>query len=176
MIHASGDFSVKPLFKFTPGACKIGIDALKAGAPILTDTSMAAAAVSPMSKRTLKSKVRCIFDWEQKFMDKEFSTRSSFAMKKSWEDIVMTDAENLKPIVLIGSSPTALMTLLDLLEKGVPKPSLIVGMPVGFVGVLESKRRLIDSEYPYITLDGSRGGASMVAATVNALLRAATVG
>ena len=75
------------------------------------------------------------------------------------------------PLLLVGSAPTALEALLDLVAAGAPQPALIIGMPVGFVGVAESKRRLATSGLPHIRLEGSRGGAGLVAAAVNALLR-----
>ena len=64
------------------------------------------------------------------------------------------------------------MSLLDLVEAGYKKPSLIIGMPVGFIGVLESKRLLTNSKVNHITIDGNRGGAALAAASINALLRA----
>ena len=77
------------------------------------------------------------------------------------------------PVVLIGSAPTALEVLLKQVEEGSPRPSLVIGMPVGFVGVPESKRHLAQSDLAQIRLEGTRGGAGLVAAAVNALLRAA---
>ena len=73
--------------------------------------------------------------------------------------------------MLIGSAPTALEQLLDQLDAGALAPSLVIGMPVGFVGVPESKRRLAVTSLDQIRLDGTRGGAGLVAAAVNALLR-----
>ena len=77
------------------------------------------------------------------------------------------------PLVLVGSAPTALEQLLDQVDAGAPKPALVIGMPVGFVGVPESKRRLAATSLDQIRLEGTRGGAGLVAAAVNALLRAA---
>ena len=77
------------------------------------------------------------------------------------------------PIVVIGSAPTALMTLLDLIDRGSKIPSVNIGMPVGFIGVSESKARLLNSDISHIVLEGSKGGASLAAATMNALLKAA---
>jgi precorrin-8X/cobalt-precorrin-8 methylmutase len=76
-------------------------------------------------------------------------------------------------VVLVGSAPTALECLLERWEAGATPPALVVGMPVGFVGVAESKRRLAASALPQIRLEGTRGGAALVAAAVNALLRRA---
>jgi precorrin-8X/cobalt-precorrin-8 methylmutase len=77
-------------------------------------------------------------------------------------------------VVLIGSAPTALELLLEQVAQGkTAPPALVIGMPVGFVGVAESKRHLALSALPQIRLEGSRGGASLVGAAVNALLRRA---
>ena len=173
IIHSSGDFSLKSYIKFSPSACENGINALKNGAKILTDTYMAEAAISPMAKRTINSDIQCILGMAPKSIDSSLTTRSEIGMRNMWLDF--KEKENLLnlPIVVIGSSPTALISLLDLVESGYLKPSLIIGMPVGFIGVSESKSRLLNSECPYIVLKGSRGGACLAAAATNALLRAA---
>ena len=75
------------------------------------------------------------------------------------------------PIVVIGSSPTALTYLIDILENAKDFPSLIIGMPVGFIGVEKSKNKLSSTKIPRIVLNSTRGGAAMAAASVNALLR-----
>ena len=77
------------------------------------------------------------------------------------------------PVLLVGSAPTALEQLLDQLDSGASAPLLVIGMPVGFVGVPESKRRLAATELAQIRLEGTRGDAGLVAAACNALLRAA---
>ena len=77
--------------------------------------------------------------------------------------------------MLIGSAPTALDVLLRLVKDGVSSPSLVIGMPVGFVGVAEAKHDLQQSRLPQIRLEGTRGGAGLAAAAVNALLRASDV-
>ena len=96
-------------------------------------------------------------------------------MHSAWPELTQAAAAagQPMPLVLVGSAPTALERLLDLLEAGAPAPSLVIGMPVGFVGVPESKRRLAASGLAQIRLEGTRGGAGLVAAAVNALLRAA---
>jgi len=173
IIHSSGDFSLQSCIRFSPGACKNAIYALKNNALILTDTFMAEAAISPMAKRTINSNIQCILSKAPNSFDPSKTTRSSIGMTNIWLDL--EGKENLlhPPIVVIGSSPTALISLLDLVESGYSKPSLIIGMPVGFIGVSESKNRLLNSNCPYIVLEGSKGGASLAAAATNALLRAA---
>ena len=175
IIHSSGDFSLQSCLKFSPTACKDGIRALKNGAMILTDTYMAEAAISPMAKRTLNSNIECILSMAPASIDTSLTTRSAIGMKNKWLNFEDKDAikKPTAPLVVIGSAPTALISLLDLVEAGYKPPSLIIGMPVGFIGVNESKARLLNSDCSYIVLEDSRGGASLAAAATNALLRAA---
>ncbi|WP_269609085.1 precorrin-8X methylmutase [Prochlorococcus marinus] len=173
IIHSSGDFSLKSSVRFSSRACEDAINALRNGAKILTDTYMAKAAISPMAKRTLNSDVQCILAEAPKSSDSTSSTRSAIGMRNVWLDFEEKDNLLNAPLVVIGSAPTALMSLLDLVEAGYKIPSLIIGMPVGFIGVSESKIRLLNSECQYIVLEGSKGGASTAAAAINALLRAA---
>ena len=173
IVHSSGDFDLQSCLRFSPHACENGINALQNGAKILTDTYMADAAISPMSKRTINSDIQCILAMAPTSLDSNTTTRSAIGMSNFWLDL--QEKENIlqSPIVVIGSSPTALSSLLDLVESGYSKPSLIIGMPVGFIGVSESKNRLLNSDCPHIVLEGTKGGASLAAATTNALLRAA---
>jgi len=172
LIHSSGDFGLTPLLRFTPGACELGLAALEAGAPILTDTAMAAAAVRPMALRTLNSSVSSVLEWAPHQASPGF-TRTALGLRRAWQELVVeVGSQQQAPIVLIGSAPTALEALLDLVATGARPPNLIIGMPVGFVGVAESKRKLAASGLAQIRLEGSRGGAGLAAATVNALLRA----
>ena len=132
---------------------------------ILTDTAMAAAAVAPMARRSFANPVRSVLEWAPAKAP-EGGTRTAVGMERAL-------LEHPEAVVLIGSAPTALQLLLDQVEAGQAAPALVVGMPVGFVGVAESKRRLALSGLPQIRLEGSKGGAGMAAAAVNALLRRA---
>jgi precorrin-8X/cobalt-precorrin-8 methylmutase len=172
IIHSSGDLKIQSCLRFSFNACENAINALNKGANILTDTYMAQAAVNPVAKRTLNSNVKCILEMAPEFIDASSNTRSSIGMRKMWLDIEKKEESLEGPVVLIGSAPSALMTLLDLIEESTKRPSLIIGMPVGFIGVSECKTRLLKSDCSHIVLEGSRGGASLAAATVNALLRA----
>ena len=173
LVHSSGDPSLAALLQFSPGACDAGLQALKNGAVILTDTAMAAAAVRPMAARTAGNEVRCLLDWAPA-QSPQGSTRSAAAMVRAWPELIQASevASQPLPLVLIGSAPTALEQLLDQLDEGLPAPSLVIGMPVGFVGVPESKRRLAATALAQIRLEGTRGGAGLVSAACNALLRA----
>ena len=173
IIHSSGDLNMQSHLRFSSNACEDAINALKNGANILTDTYMAEAAVSSVSKRTLNSNVKCILEMAPEFIDSSSKTRSAIGMQKMWLDMEKKEEFLAGPVVVIGSAPTALMTLLDLIQEGSKKPSLIIGMPVGFIGVSECKTRLLNSDCSHIVLEGSKGGASLAAATINALLKAA---
>ena len=174
LIHSSGDFDLQALLRFSPNACQEGIAAINSGSEILTDTAMAAAAVSPMALRTSNSKVRTVLEWvPEKFV--EGNTRTAIGIQHAWQELCNDLFNAPAPIVLIGSAPKALEALLDMVDHGAISPSLIIGMPVGFIGVSESKSRLSKSGLTHILLEGIRGGAGLVAATMNALLRASMI-
>jgi precorrin-8X/cobalt-precorrin-8 methylmutase len=166
LIHSSGDLSLARDVRFSQGACVVGLEALAAGAPILTDTAMAAAAVAPMARRTFGNGVHSVLAWAPP-QAPAGSTRAAAGM---------AEALRAHPgaVVLIGSAPTALELLLEQVAAGQSAPpALVIGLPVGFVGVAESKRHLAQSALPQIRLEGSRGGAGLVGAAANALLRRA---
>jgi precorrin-8X/cobalt-precorrin-8 methylmutase len=169
LVHSSGDLSIAPGLCFSAGACQQGMAALAAGAVILTDTAMAAAAVAPMAGRTFANPVHSILEWAPALAPAG-GTRSAQGMATAL-------AEHPGAVVLIGSAPTALERLLEMVSgpDGACEraPALVIGMPVGFVGVAESKRHLATSNLPQIRLEGSKGGAGLAAAAVNALLRRA---
>ena len=170
LIHTSGDFSIQNLLKFSENACEIGIQAIQNKAPILTDTDMAAAAIKSMAVRAGVNQIFSASKWFDQ--QRDFSkTKTAFGIMRGWMEISKNNFGNKAPIVIFGSSPTALEELLDILEKSDQKPSLIIGMPVGFIGVEQSKKRLINSDQTYIVLNSTRGGAAMAGATINALLR-----
>jgi precorrin-8X/cobalt-precorrin-8 methylmutase len=166
LVHSGGDLSLAPDLRFSPGACALGARALASGAPILTDTAMAAAAVRPMARRTFGNPVWSVLEWAPAVAPPG-GTRAAEGMAIALE-------RHAGAVVLIGSAPTALERLLTLTARGgLPPPALVIGMPVGFVGVMESKRRLAARALPQIRLEGSRGGAALAAAAANALLRGA---
>ena len=167
LIHSSGDPELAGHLRFGPGACEAALVALAAGAPILTDTAMAAAAVAPMAGRTFANQVRSVLEWAPERAPAG-STRTAAGMAAALA------GQGEPGVVLIGSAPTALEVLLELVAaKTVPAPALVIGMPVGFVGVAQSKRHLAESGLVHIRLEGSKGGAGLVAAACNALLRSA---
>jgi len=170
LVHTAGDFSVQNLIEFSEGACEKGLKALKKGAPILTDTDMAAAAIKSMAENTNKNKVFSARMW---FDDNHHSklTKTAYGLSEGWKELSIKNFGIKSPIVVIGSSPTALIYLIDILKNAKDLPSLIIGMPVGFIGVEKSKHKLLSTNLPRIVLNSTRGGAAMAAAAVNALLR-----
>jgi precorrin-8X/cobalt-precorrin-8 methylmutase len=170
LVHTSGDFSVQNLLDFSEGACEKGLVALKNGAPILTDTDMAAAAIKTMAENTTGNKVFTARMWFEKNNHKNL-TKTAYGLSEGWKELSAKNSGNKSPIVVIGSSPTALTNLINILENAKVSPSLIIGMPVGFIGVEKSKNKLISTDLPRIVLNSTRGGAAMAAAAVNALLR-----
>ena len=170
LIHTSGDFQIQELLEFSENVCETTLEALKLGAPILTDTDMAAAAIKAMANKSTGNKVFSAKKWVMD--DLEIScTKTAYGIEHAWLDLSRKYYGKVSPIVVFGSSPTGLEKLLDILEVCDNKPTLIVGMPVGFIGVEKSKKRLLATNLPYIVMGSTRGGAAMAGATVNALLR-----
>ena len=170
LVHTSGDFNVQKLLEFSEGACEKAIKSLKEGAPILTDTDMAAAAIKSMAFNTCGNSVVSAKKW---FSNKDLLglTKTAYGIEKGWLELSAKNSGNKSPIIVIGSSPTALVNLLEILKNSKQIPSLIIGMPVGFIGVRQSKEKLLNTDYPRIVVNSTRGGAAMAAAAVNALLR-----
>ncbi len=170
LVHTSGDFSVQNLVNFSEGACEKGVRALKNGAPILTDTDMAAAAIKSMAENTTRNEIFTARMWFGKSNHTKL-TKTAYGLSEGWKELSAINSGGKSPIIVIGSSPTALTHLIDILENAKDIPGLIIGMPVGFIGVEKSKNKLIATDHPRIVLNSTRGGAAMAAASVNALLR-----
>lgn len=164
IIHACGMVDIAGDLRFSRGAATEGASALKRGAPILVDVNMVAAGIT-RSRLPADNPVLCTLD-EPTVAERardESITRSAAAVDL-WEHVGGA-------VVAIGNAPTALFRLLDRLAEGWPRPAVILGFPVGFVGAAESKTALEGSGLPYVTLPGRRGGSAMAAAAVNALAR-----
>lgn len=165
LIHTSGMPDILDDLVVVKGAIRAGHEALAAGKPILVDATMVAAGIT---RRFLSSgnDVICTLnnDETRQRADELGTTRSAAAV-----DLWRPHLEGA--IIAIGNAPTALFRLLELLEDGAPKPALVLGFPVGFVGAAESKEALIEhaGHVPFATLRGRRGGSAMAAAAVNAL-------
>ena len=170
LIHTSGDFRIQELLEFSEDVCEITLEALKLGAPILTDTEMAAAAIRTMAIKINRNRVFSAKKWVIDNLELT-GTQTAYGIEHAWLDLSKKYYGKISPIVVFGSSPTALEKLLDILEVSHNKPTVIIGMPVGFIGVEKSKTRLLRSNIPSIVMGSTRGGAAMAGATINALLR-----
>jgi len=163
VVHACGMPDIVAEMAWSDGAASLGIAALKAGAPILVDAEMVAHGIIesrlPMSNRVVCTLTEPVVARTAKALG---TTRSATAVEL-WAP--MLDGA----VVAIGNAPTALFRLLDLMAEGGPRPALVLGFPVGFVGAAESKDALAASKLPFVTLRGRRGGSAMAAAAVNAL-------
>jgi len=165
VIHACGMVDIVEDLRFSPLAGRIGRQALMAGAPILCDARMVADGVT-RSRLPSDNRVVCTLNDPAvpEMASRIGNTRSAAAMGL-WQDHLAGS------IVAIGNAPTALFHLLEMIDQGAPRPALILGFPVGFIGAAESKALLAaDSRgIPFVTVMGRRGGSAMAAAAVNAL-------
>jgi precorrin-8X/cobalt-precorrin-8 methylmutase len=165
VIHACGMVEVVADLRFSPGAGKAGRDAIAAGAPILCDARMVAEGIT-RARLSAHNEVICTLkDDSVPELARELGNTRSAAALELWRPHLAGS------VVVIGNAPTALFYLLEMIDAGAPKPALILGFPVGFVGAAESKAMLAaDSRgVPFVVVNGRRGGSAMAAAAVNAL-------
>jgi precorrin-8X/cobalt-precorrin-8 methylmutase len=170
MIHASADFEYARNLRQSPGAIAAAVSALEDGAPVLADVEMLRAGIRRELCGPLGVEVLCGLDGPgtATLARSAELTRSAAGVRQSAARV------GDGAIVAVGNAPTALVEALRLVAHEGWRPSCIVGIPVGFVGVEESKQRLLDQEFvPYITALGRKGGTAVTAAAVNALLELA---
>ena len=166
VIHTTADFDYVDNLAFSDHAVEKGIAALRAGCDIVTDTQMAKAGINKSILASLGGEVHCFMsDADVAAEAKERGVARAF--------VSMERAAALeKPCIFaIGNAPTALFSLEELMEAGKLHPALIIGVPVGFVNVVESKERIIEAAAaPYIVARGRKGGSNVAAAICNAML------
>jgi len=165
MIHTSADFDYLRTMRFHPQAIAAGIEAIRAGKPIFTDTNMAASGIRKSDLKAYGAAVKCFMD------DSEIhaaARRSGGTRAEAAVDAAASEMDG--GIYVIGNAPTALLRLIELVRSGRAHPALIIGLPVGFVNAAESKAALLGLDHPYITNEGRKGGSNVAAAAVNALL------
>ncbi len=167
VIHSCGMPEVIEDLVFSPGAGGAGRAALEAGAPILCDSRMVAEGITRARLPADNTVVCTLQDPSVPELARQLGNTRSAAALELWRPHLGG------ALVVVGNAPTALFRLLEMLDEGAPKPALILGFPVGFVGAAESKAALaVDSRgVPFVTLRGRRGGSAMAAAAVNALGR-----
>lgn len=165
VIHTTADFEYADTLKISENAVEKAIEAIKAGCNIVTDTKMAAAGISKKTLAKFGGRVVCHMEDEEVAAGaKERDvTRASVCMEKASRD------KNNR-IFAVGNAPTALIRLYELVKEGRIAPALVVGVPVGFVNVVESKELFKKAGVPYIISEGRKGGSNVAAAIINAIL------
>ena len=165
VIHTTADFDYVDNLCFSEHAVTGGIEALRGGCDIVTDTQMARAGINKTVLARLGGQVHCFMsdqDVAEEARDRGV-TRAAVSMERA--------AGLGKPCVFaIGNAPTALLALHELIAAGKVEPALIIGVPVGFVNVVESKERIMTAGVPYIVARGRKGGSNVAAAICNAML------
>lgn len=165
VIHTTADFEFARTMRFSDDAVARGLDALKRGATILTDTNMACTGISAVSLKKLGGQKVCYMADPEiaAIAKKNGSTRATASMDKA------CDIE--RPLIIaIGNAPTALLRLAELIEADKIHPDLVIGVPVGFVNVIASKEAIMKCHVPYIVATGRKGGSAIAAAICNALI------
>ncbi|MBS5982379.1 MAG: precorrin-8X methylmutase [Clostridium butyricum] len=164
IIHTTADFEYKDLVEISENAIETAKNLFINGATIYTDTNMALNGINKIALSKTNSKVICYVNEPQVHEEAKTKniTRSMAAVEKACEDNV--------DIFVFGNAPTALFRLKELIKEGRANPKLIVAVPVGFVGAAESKENMDELNIPYIRVKGRKGGSTVAAAIVNALM------
>ncbi len=164
-IHTSADFDYADTLCFSEDVVKKALDALRQGACIVTDTQMGRSGINKRALARYGGEVYCFISDEDvaETAKKNGTTRATASMDKA--------ASLQKPLIFaIGNAPTALARLYELIEEGKINPALIIGVPVGFVNVVQSKELIMKTDAPYIVAKGRKGGSNIAACICNALL------
>ena len=165
VIHTSADFDYADNLVFSAGAVEQGVAAIKGGCTIVTDTQMAFSGVNKRVLEKFGGKAVCFMSDPDVAAEarERGETRATVSMERA--------AELEGPLVFaIGNAPTALVRLCQLIDEGKVNPALVIGVPVGFVNVVESKELMLTMDAPHIVARGRKGGSNVAAAICNALL------
>jgi precorrin-8X/cobalt-precorrin-8 methylmutase len=165
VIHTSADFDYADNLWFSESAVKKAMDGIRAGACIVTDTQMAKAGINKKVLNNFGGEVFCFMSDSDvaEAAKKNGTTRATACMDKA--------LEIKRPLIFaIGNAPTALVRLYELIKDGKLRPELIIGVPVGFVNVVQSKELIMTADVPCIVARGRKGGSNVAAAICNAIL------
>ena len=165
VVHTTAEFDYVDSLYFSQGAVEAGLHALKQGATIITDTNMALAGINKEALAQLGCSARCFMGDKDVAAAAKINgtTRATASMDKA---ALLTG----QLLFAVGNAPTALVRLYELIENGKLHPSLIVGVPVGFVNVVQAKELIMETDVPCIVARGRKGGSNVAAAIVNALM------
>jgi precorrin-8X/cobalt-precorrin-8 methylmutase len=171
VIHATADFEFKELMRFHIDAVHAGIEALRGGCPIIVDVKMISAGLNEDRLKAYGCSTHCFISDEDVISSAKAvnSTRAIEAMRKAHRLGLLNDA-----VVAIGNAPTALIEVARLVAEEDARPSLIIGVPVGFVSAAESKQIALNVNAPYIVATGRKGGSPIAVAIIHALLLLST--
>jgi len=164
MIHTTADFAYMQMIRISNGAVAAGVKAIRNGCTVVTDTNMAKTGIRNGSLATFGARCECLMaDPRVAVKAKERGvTRAHVAVEEAAHMM-----EN--GIYVVGNAPTALLRLLEMIKKKEAAPALVVGLPVGFVNAVESKAALVETNIPYISNVGRKGGSNVAASVINAL-------
>lgn len=164
-IHTSADFDYADNLYFSENAAALGLTLLRQGASIITDTQMSAAGINKKRLAALGGSVHCFMADDDVAVEAQSRgiTRSAICMERG-------AAVPGPKIFAVGNAPTALIRLYEMIQEGRVRPDLIIGVPVGFVNVVESKELIIKSGVPCIVARGRKGGSNIAATICNALI------
>ena len=165
VIHTSADFEYADTLCFSDDVIAKALNAIKSGASIVTDTQMGRAGINKRSLAKYGGQVYCFMSDEDVAAEakKNGTTRAVASIDKA--------AAMDQPLIFaIGNAPTALIRIYELVKEGKLSPALVIGVPVGFVNVVQSKELIMKTEVPYIVARGRKGGSNVAAAICNALL------
>lgn len=165
VIHCTADFDYAENLAFSDGAVKKGIEALKNGCTVVTDTQMARSGINKAALSKLGCDVQCFMSDPD--VAEEAKARGCTRARVSMEKAARLGKEL---IFAVGNAPTALLTLRELIDEGAVSPALVIGVPVGFVNIIEAKEAIMETKVPYIVARGRKGGSNVAAAIVNALM------
>ena len=168
-IHTSADFEYAKTLKFSPDAVQKARELIASGADIITDTNMALTGINKKRLAEYGGRVYCYMADEDVASEARSRgiTRASVSMEHAARDI---KARGGRAIFAVGNAPTALITLRRLYDEKEFAADFIIGVPVGFVNVVEAKELILETDMPYIVNRGRKGGSNIAAAIVNALL------
>ena len=166
IVHACGMPDVLAELDYSQGAGAVGRQAVRSGAPIMCDVRMVASGIITGRVPAENPIVVAV----EQLDAPDFASRTGQTRTAAGLELLASHLRGA--VVVIGNAPTALFRLLELVAAGAPKPALVLGFPVGFVGAAESKAALAANEFgiPFVTLHGRRGGSAIAAAAANALI------
>lgn len=161
IIHSTADFDFRHLLQISEGAIAQAMTALQQRTPIVVDVGMVKQGIQTLVHQTFKNPIQVAVEQAETALPGK--TRTETGLLRCWQ-------ENPQAIFVIGNAPTALMALCDRITTTAHRPALVVGAPVGFVGVEDAKQALAATPVPQIRIDGRKGGSPVAAAIINALL------